>query len=154
MSDTPISSAIRMASTTSALTRTYHCHPHASTLIVTRKRNRMFFLHKNELHHWLIQDLTTQTTWECGIDWQSWDHDQNICWTFWSGLLRNTWLGISLKVRHVIQRFISVLQLGLGSIDLGGMTSVFLQTERSEPTTWEVTSTQVQKHNLSTMLSK
>ena len=35
-----------------------------------------------------------------------------------------------------------------------GMMSVFLQLERSEPTTWEVTSTRVQKHSLSTMLSK
>ena len=34
------------------------------------------------------------------------------------------------------------------------MTSVFLQLESSEPTTWEVTSARVQKHNLSTMLSK
>ena len=32
--------------------------------------------------------------------------------------------------------------------------SVFLKLERSEPTTWEVTSAWVQKHNLSTMLSK
>ena len=49
---------------------------------------------------------------------------------------------------------VSVLELRFGSINLKGMMSVFLHLERSEPTTWEVTSAWVQKHNLSTMLSK
>ena len=71
-----------------------------------------------------------------------------------SNLLGHAWFGIGLKVRSMIQRLVGVFKLGLGLINLGGMTSVFLQMERSEPTTWEVTSARVQKHNLSTMLSK
>ena len=106
------------------------------------------------VRHWLVKDLTTRTTWECGINGWSWNNDWNICWAFWRSLLRDAWLSISFKVRHVIQRFIGVFKLRFGSINLGRMTSVFLWLESSEPTTWEVTSTRVQKHNLSTMLSK
>ena len=134
MSNAPISSAIRTASTTSVLTRTYRCHPCASTLVVTRKHNWMFFLYGNELCHWLVKDLTTWATWELGIDGQSQNHDQNICWTFQSRLLRNTRLSISLKIRCIIRRFISVFELRLSLVNLRGMTSVFLQLERSEPT--------------------
>ena len=54
----------------------------------------------------------------------------------------------------MVQRLIGILELRFGLVNLEGMTSVFLQLERSEPTTWEVTSAQVQKHNLLTMLSK
>ena len=79
---------------------------------------------------------------------------RNVHWTLWSTLLRNAWLGIGLEIRCVVQRLIGILELRLSSVNLEGMTSVFLQLERSEPTTWEVTSAQVQKHNLSTMLSK
>ena len=85
---------------------------------------------------------------------RSWNNNWNICWTFWRSLLRNTWFSIGLEIRHMVQRLIGVLEFQLSSIDLKGMMSVFLQSERSEPTTWEVTSAQVQKHNLSTMLSK
>ena len=65
----------------------------------------------------------------------SWNHDWTIHWMFQSGLLRNTWLSISLEVQHMIWRFISVLKLRLSSVDLRGMMSVFLLPERSEPTT-------------------
>ena len=142
------------APTSSMLTRMYRCHPCASTLVITRKGDGMFLFYRNKFCHWLVKNLATGTTWECGVDWRSWDHDWNICWTFQSGLLRNTWLSISLKVRCMIQRFIGVLKLGLSSVNLRGMMSVFHQLKRLEPTTWEVTSTRVQKHSLSTMLSK
>ena len=119
-----------------------------------RNHDRMFFLYGNKLCHWLVKDLATRTTWECGANWWCWNHDRNIHWTLWSALLWNAWLGISLEIRCVIQRLIGVLKLGLSPVNLEGMMSVFLQLERSEPTTWEVTSAWVQKHNLSTMLSR
>ena len=143
-----------MASMTSMLTGTHHCHPRTLTLVVARKQDWMFLFNGNQFGHWFVKHFTTRTTWEGGIDWWSWNHDRNICWTFWSGLLGNAQLGISLKVQHMVRRLISVLELRLGLVNLKGMMSVFLQIERSEPTTWEVTSAWVQKHNLSTMLSK
>ena len=154
MSNAPISLAIRTASVMSTLTRMYCCHPCALTLVITRYRDRMFFLYRNEPCHWLVKDLATWTTWERGIDWWCWNHDRNVRRTLWGTLLQNTWLGIGLKIQCVVRRLIGVLELRLGPVNLEGMTSVFLQLERSEPTTWEVTSAQVQKHNLSTMLSK
>ena len=147
-SNTPVSSTIRMASTTSTLTRTYCCHPCASTLVVTRKRNQMFFLYRNKFCYQLVKDLATWTARECSVNRQSWNYNRNIHWTLRSGLLRYTRLGIGFKVRSMVQRLIGILKLGLGLVNLKGMTSVFLQSERSEPTTWEVTSTQVQKHTL------
>ena len=138
----------------SALASTYRCHPCALTLVVTRNHNGMIFLYGNELCYWLVKDLAPRTTRECCVNWRSRNNDRNVCWTLQSGLLRHAWLGISLEIQRMVRRLISILELGLGSIDLRGMTSVFLQLERSEPTTWEVTSAQVQKHNLSTMLSK
>ena len=152
--NTPISSAIRMTSTTSTLTRMYRCHPCPSTLVITRKVDRMFLFNRNKLCHWLIKNLATWATWKCGIYWRSWNDDGNICWMLRRSLLRHTWLSISFKVQCVVRRRIGILKLGFGSTSLKGMTSVFLPLERSEPTTWEVTSAWVQKHNLSTMLSK
>ena len=153
-SNTPISSAIRMTSTTSTLTGTYCSHPRPSTLIVMRKANRMILLNGDKLGHWLVKNLTTWTTRESGINQWSRDHNRNVCWTFWGGLLWNTWLGISLKVRRMIRRFIGILELGLGLVNLERTASEFPPLEISEPTTWEVTSARVQKHSLSTMLSK
>ena len=149
-----ISSVIRTTPTTSTLTGTYRCHPRPSTLVVTRKANRMLLFYENKLSHWLIQDLATWAAREHSINWWSWNDNWNICWTFRCSLLRSTWLGICLKVRRMVRRFVGILKLRLGSINLKRMTSVFLQLERSEPTTWDVTSARVQKHNLSTMLSK
>ena len=127
MSNTSISLVIRMASMTSTLTRMYRCHPRSSTLVVTRKCDRMFFLYRNEFRHWLVKDLATWAAREHGIHWRTWNHDRNICWTFWSGLLRNTRLGIGFKVRCMVQRLIGVLKLRLSLVNLEGMTSVFLQ---------------------------
>ena len=154
MSNTPISSVIRMTSTTSTLTGTYHCHPCPSTLVVTGKANWMLLLDRNKLGHWFVKNLATWATWECGANRQSWNHNWDISRVLRCGLLRHAWLGIGFKVQHMVRRLIGILKLGLGSINLGRMMSVFLQLESSEPTTWEVTSTRVQKHNLSTMLSK
>ena len=143
-----------MAFMTSALTRMHRCHPCSLTLVVMRKGDGMFLFYGNEFCYWLIKDFAAWTIRKHGINLRSWDHDWNVCWTLWSSLLRHTRLGISLEVWRVVWRLISVLKLGLGSVDLRGMMSVFLQLERSEPTTWKVTSAQVQKHSLSTMLSK
>ena len=118
------------------------------------KRNQMFLLYGNELGYQLIKDFAAWATRKRGVDWRSRDRNWDIGWMFRSGLLRNAWLSIGLEVQCMIRRFISVLKLGLSSINLKGMTSVFLQLERSEPTTWEVTSARVQKHSLSTMLSR
>ena len=114
----------------------------------------MFFLYGNKFHHQFVKDFATWATQECGINWRCWNHDRNISWTFWGGLFRDTWLSVGLEVQGMIRGFIGILELRFGSVNLVGMTSVFLQLERSEPTTWEVTSAQVQKHSLSTMLSK
>ena len=144
---------IRTASTMSTLTRTHCCHPCPSALVILRKGDWVFLLNGNQFGHWLVQRLTARTTQEGGINWWSRNYDRNICWMFQCGLLGYAWLSVGFKVQCMVQRLISVLKLGLGSINLEGMMSVFLQLERSEPTTWEVTSTQVQKHNLSTILS-
>ena len=148
MSNAPISLAIRTASMTSTLTGTYCCHPCASTLVVMRQCERMFLFNGNELCYRLIKDFATWAAQKGGVNGRCWNHNGNICWTLWSGLLGYTWLGISLEIQHMIQRFISVLKLRLSLINLEGMMLVFLQLERSELTTWEVTSTQVQKHTL------
>ena len=132
----------------------HHCHLHTPTLVVARKDDQMLFFNWNQFSHWLVKDFATQATRERGINRRSRDHNQNIGWMFQSSLLRNTWLSVGLEVQCIIQGLISVLELGLSSINLKGMMSVFLPLERSEPTTWEVTSARVQKHNLSTMLSK
>ena len=114
----------------------------------------MIFFNGNKHGHWLVQDLATWTTGEGGVDRRSWNHNWDVGRALWCGLLRNARLSISFEVRRMIQRFIGILKLGFGSINLGRMTSEFLLLEISEPTTWEVTSAQVQKHSLSTMLSK
>ena len=143
-----------MTPTTSTLTGMYQSHPRPSTLIITRKTNRMFLFYGNKFGHWLVKDLAAWTTGKCGIDRWSWNYDWNISRALWHGLFRHARLSICFKVRRMIRRFIGVLKLGLGSINLGRMTSEFLPLEISEPTTWEVTSARVQKHSLSTMLSK
>ena len=114
----------------------------------------MILLNGNKLSHRLVQDLTAQTTREHGVNRWSRNDNWNVSWAFRGSLLRRTWLGISFKVQRMVQRLISILELRLSSINLGRMTSVFLQLESSEPNSWEVTSAWVQKHNLSTMLSK
>ena len=139
---------------TSMLTRMHCCHPCPSALVIARKANWVFLFDRNQFGHQLIQHFTTGTTRKGGVNWRSRNYDRNIHWTFRSTLLQDTWLGISLEIQRVIRRLIGVLELRLGLVNLEGMTSVFLQLERSEPTTWEVTSAQVQKHNLSTMLSR
>ena len=116
--------------------------------------DRMILFDRDWLSHQFIEHFAARTRWEGGINQWCRNHDRNIHWMFWSGLLWNTWLGISLEVQRMVRRLISVLRLRLSSINLGGMMSVFLQLERSEPTTQEVTSARVQKYNLSTMLSK
>ena len=118
------------ASVTSTLTITYRCHPRASTLVVTRYHDRMIFLYRNELCHWLIKDLATWTTWKRRINRWCWNHDRNICWMLWSSLLGYTWLSISLEIRRMVRRLISILKLGLSSVNLEGMTSVFLQLRK------------------------
>ena len=153
-SNTPVSSAIRTTPTTSTLTGTYRCHPRPSTLIVTGKANWMLLLDRNKLGHWLVKNLTTWATWKRGVYGRSWNHNWDISRALRRGLLRHAWLGIGFKVRRMVRRLIGILKLRLSSINLGRITSVFLQLESSEPTTWEVTSAWVQKHNLSTMLSK
>ena len=119
-----------------------------------QQRDRMILFDRDWLSHQFVEHFAARTRWEGGINQWYRNHDRNIHWTFWSGLLWNTWLGISLEVQRMVRRLISVLRLRLSSINLAGMTSVFLQLERSEPTTQEVTSARVQKYNLSTMLSK
>ena len=122
-SNTTISSAIRTTSTTSALTRTYRGHPRSSTLIITRETNRTLLFYGNKLGHWLVENLATRTTRECGINRRTRHHNWNIGRTLWRGLLRNARLSIRFKVRCVIRRFIGILKLGFGSIDLKRMTS-------------------------------
>ena len=129
-SNAPISPAIRTTPTTSTLTGTYRSHPRPSTLVVTRKANRMFLFYRNKLSHWLVKDLATWTTRKRGVDGWSRNHNWDISRTFQHGLLRHAWLSICFKVRRMIQRFIGVLKLGFGSINLGRMTSVFLQLRK------------------------
>ena len=126
MSNTPISSVIRTASTMNTLTGTHCCHPHTLTLIVTRKHNQIILFDGDELCHRLIKNLAPWTTQECYVDQWCWNHNGNICWAFRSSLFRNTWLGISLKIQGMVQRLIGILKFRLSSINLEGMMSVFL----------------------------
>ena len=104
--------------------------PCTLTLVIARNRNGMILFNRNEHGNWLIKDLTTRTTWERGIDRRSRNQNWNIGRALWRGLLRHTWLSIHLEVRQMIQRIIGVLKLGLGSINLGRMTSDFLQLRK------------------------
>ena len=122
-SNTPVSSAIRTASTTSTLTGTYCCHPRPSTLVVTRKANRMFLFYGNQLGHRLVKDLAPWTTREHGIYKRRRDHNRHVSGTLWRGLLRHTWFGVRLEVRRMIRGFIGILQLGFGSVNLERTTS-------------------------------
>ena len=84
-------------------------------------RHRMLLFNGNELHHWLVENLTTQTTRKRGVDRRTRHHDWNISRAFWRSLLRHAWLGVRLKVQRMIQRFIGILELGLGSVNLKRM---------------------------------
>ena len=97
-SNTPISSAIRTTSMTSALTRMYRCHPCTLTLVIARNRDGMLLFNRNKLGHWLVKDPATRTTWEQGINGQTWNNDWNIRWVFWRSLLRDAQLSICFKV--------------------------------------------------------
>ena len=66
----------------------------------------------------LVKDLATRTTGERGVNRRTRNHDWNICWAFWRGLLKNAQLSICLEVRRMIQRFVSVFKLGFSSVDL------------------------------------
>ena len=110
----------------STLTRMHHCHPHTSTLIATRKCDRMILFNGDKLCHWFVQSLATRTTGKSCIDWWCWNHNGNICWTLQGSLLGYTWISISLEVQRMIRRLIGILEFGLGLINLKGAVSVFL----------------------------
>ena len=129
-SNAPISSAIRTTPTTSALTRTYHCHPRPSTLVVTRKADRMLLFYGNQLGHWLIKDLAPWATRKGGIHRRSRDNNRHIGGALWCGLFGHARLGISLEVQRMVRRLISVLKLGLGSVNLKRMTSEISSTKK------------------------
>ena len=124
-SDTPISSAIRMAAMMSMLTGMHRCHPHTPTLIVTRKRNWVILFDGDKFRHWFIQSLTTRTTQEHCVDRWYGNHNGNICWTFWSSLLRNTRLSVSLEIRRVIQRLVGIFKLRFSLVNLREVNLVF-----------------------------
>ena len=108
-SNAPISLAIRTTSTTSTLTGMYRSHPRPSTLVVTRQTDRMLLFYGNQLGHWLVKNLTSWTTRKGGIYRRCGNHDRNIGRTLRRGLLGNAWLSISLKVRSMVRRLISIL---------------------------------------------
>ena len=110
-SSTPISLVIRTASTMSTLTGMYHCHPCTSTLIVVREHNGMVLFNQHQRSYQFVENLTTGTTWKGSINWQCWYHNRNIGWALRNWLLWNAQLSIRLKIRGVIQGFISVLEL-------------------------------------------
>ena len=124
-SNAPISSAIRMTSSTSTLTGMYRCHLCTSALVITRKANRVILFDGNKFGHWLVKNLATWTTRECRINGGTRDHNRDVGRTLRHGLFRHAWLSIRLKVRRMVQRLISVLELRLGSIDLERMMSEF-----------------------------
>ena len=115
--------ATRTASTTSTLTGTHRCHPRPSTLVVTRKANRMFLFNGNQLSHRLVKNLATRTTRERGINRRSWHHNWDVGRALRRSLLRNAQLGIRLKVRGMIRRLVGILEFGLGPVDLERMAS-------------------------------
>ena len=78
MSNTPVPLAIRMTSTTSTLTRMYHCHPHISTLVITGKHSRMIFFNQHQHCYRFVENLTSRTTQEHCVNRWCWDHDRNI----------------------------------------------------------------------------
>ena len=114
----------------------------------------MFLFYGNQLGNRLVKNLATGTTRKGGIYRRSGNHNRNVGRTLRRGLLGNTRLSISLEVQGMVRRLIGVLEFGLGPIDLERTASEISSPEISEPTTWEVTSARVQKHSLSTMLSK
>ena len=114
----------------------------------------MFLFYGNQLGNRLVKNLATGTTRKGGIYRRSGNHNWNVGRTLRRGLLGNARLSISLEVRSMVRRLIGVLEIGLSPIDLERTASEISSPEISEPTTWEVTSARVQKHSLSTMLSK
>ena len=78
----------------------------------------MVLLDRDKLGHRLIKNLTTGTTRECGINRRTWNHNRNIGSLLWCGLSRHARFGIRLKVRRMIRRFIGVLKLRFGSVNL------------------------------------
>ena len=122
-SNTPISSVIRTTSTTSTLTGTYRDHPRSSTLVVTRKTNRMFLFYGDKLGYWLVKNLATRTTRKRGINRRTRNHDWDVGKVLWRGLLRHTRLSICLEVRCMIRRLIGILEFGFGLVNLKRMTS-------------------------------
>ena len=78
----------------------------------------MLLFYGDKLGHGLVQNFATRTTRERSIDRRTWHHDWNIGRAFWHGLLRHARLGIGFKVQRMIRRFIGILKLGLGPINL------------------------------------
>ena len=83
----------------------------------------MLLLYGNQLGHWLVKDLAAWTARKRGINRQTRHHNWNVGRALRGGLLRNAWLSIGLEVRRVIRRFIGVLQLRLGPVNLKRTTS-------------------------------
>ena len=117
-SNTPVSLAIRTTSTTSALTGTYCCHPCPLTLVVTRKANRMLLFYGNQFGYRLVKDFAPWATRKGGVYRRSRNHNRHVGRTLQCGLLRCTRLSVRFKVRRMIRRFIGVLELGFGLVNL------------------------------------
>ena len=83
----------------------------------------MFLLYGNQLGNQFVKDLAAQAARKRSIDRQTWNYYRNIGRAFRRGLIRNIWLGIGLKVRRMVRRFVGVLQLRLGSVNLKKMAS-------------------------------
>ena len=128
-SNTPVSSAIGMATMTSTLTGTYCCHPHPLTLIITRKYNRMIFFNQHPCRHQFIENLTSGATRKGCVNWWCWDHNGNICWTFQSSFFRNTWFRVGLEVQGVVQQFISIFKLQFSTVKLKDSISLSLNRQ-------------------------
>ena len=134
-SNTPISLAIRMTPTTSTLTGTYRSHPRPSTLIVTRKADRMFLLYGNQLGNRIVKNLTAWAARKRSVNRWSWHHDGNVGRALWRGLFGNTWLGVCFKIQGMVRRLVSVLEFGLGPVNLERTASEisFIKKFQSQP---------------------
>ena len=83
----------------------------------------MFLFYGNQLGNRLVKNLAAWTARKRGVNGLTRNHDWNIGRAFWRGLLGNSWLGIRFEVRCIIRRFVSVLKLGFGLVNLEGVTS-------------------------------
>ena len=83
----------------------------------------MFLFYGNQFGNRLIKNLATGTTREGGINRRSGNHNRNVGRTLQLGLLGNARLGIRFEVRRMIRRFVGVLKLRFGSVNLERMTS-------------------------------